>query len=231
MNLQSQEAQDQHPHGALDVHSVFLTIQGEGPFVGRRATFVRLAGCNLQCPLCDTDYTSRRLRVAPLSLLDWVDRVDGGDTRTGLVVITGGEPFRQNIGPFIDQLLLAGYQVQLETNGTLYQPLPYSLITVVCSPKTGRIHPRLRPHIAALKYVVQASAVDPVDLLPMTALGHPSTPKLARPLDNFAGIIYVQPADEGHPDAYDRNLTAAIKAVLSQDYRLCLQTHKLTGME
>jgi len=50
MNQQPIEKQFLHPKGDLEVHSIFLTIQGEGPFTGQRAVFVRLAGCNLQCP-------------------------------------------------------------------------------------------------------------------------------------------------------------------------------------
>ena len=45
---------------SLQVNSIFYTIQGEGPFAGRPAIFIRLAGCNLQCPGCDTEYTKRQ---------------------------------------------------------------------------------------------------------------------------------------------------------------------------
>ena len=69
MNQQAPEKQQLRGDGLLAVHSIFYTIQGEGPFAGETAVFVRLAGCNLQCPLCDTDYTSDRRMVGPMGLV------------------------------------------------------------------------------------------------------------------------------------------------------------------
>src|SRR3954467_9071958 len=46
---------------SLSIHSIFYTLQGEGPYSGCPAVFMRLAGCNLQCPGCDTDYTSGQI--------------------------------------------------------------------------------------------------------------------------------------------------------------------------
>ena len=105
----------------IDLHSVFRTIQGEGPHAGRAAVFVRLAGCNLQCPLCDTEYTEGRTEHRSLVLAEQIDVAFGKDSPlpTGLVVITGGEPFRQNIGRFVAQLVKLGFHVQVETNGRL----------------------------------------------------------------------------------------------------------------
>ena len=53
----------------LEVHSIFYTLQGEGPFCGSPAIFIRLAGCNLQCPGCDTDYTSKREHLSPETIV------------------------------------------------------------------------------------------------------------------------------------------------------------------
>ena len=86
----------------LWVHSIFPTIQGEGIFAGVPAVFLRLGGCNLQCPFCDTDYTEGS---------EWMQ----GDQivylvrffmprKANLVVITGGEPMRQKLGPLIKTL-------------------------------------------------------------------------------------------------------------------------------
>jgi len=59
MNTQPIEKRAIDTH-LLDIVSIFPTIQGEGPYTGQRAVFVRLAGCNLMCPGCDTDYTTGR---------------------------------------------------------------------------------------------------------------------------------------------------------------------------
>ena len=74
LNQQAMEKQDHSPHGSLEVFKIFPTIQGEGPFTGRRSVFVRLAGCNLQCPMCDTDYTSNRVRFESGALLTAVNQ-------------------------------------------------------------------------------------------------------------------------------------------------------------
>ena len=231
----------------VDVHSVFFTIQGEGPFVGTPSVFVRLAGCNLQCPLCDTDYTSSRFQVTPEALEDCVATVQrdvGGKVigKAPLVVITGGEPFRQDITFHVWALLDAGYQVQIETNGTLFiRDFPYDRVTVVCSPKTGKINAQLLPHITALKYVIRAGEVMD-DGLPVNALGHAAHPRVARPPQGFKGTVYVQPVDEaavphtpGHvmlpSDPYQRNLAAAIRSAMAFGYTLGVQLHKIIGKE
>ena len=150
----------------LEVHSIFQTIQGEGPYSGHRATFVRLAGCNLQCPMCDTDYTSEIETMFVRYIAD--------QCLAPLVVITGGEPFRQNISFLCDLLLLDNHKVQIESNGTL-PPSPglSKEVEVVCSPKTGSINAKLYPYIVAYKYVMppqERNQISKVDGLPLKAL-------------------------------------------------------------
>ena len=154
----------------LQVHSIFYTIQGEGPFCGYPAVFVRLAGCNLQCPGCDTDYTSKRtvmtsgevaLKVS--ALMPFVG---------GLVVITGGEPFRQNLSKLFQRLVYdLGCAVQVETNGTLppTENMPSSVV-VVCSPKAGKISSNLAAKVSCYKYVLSATSIA-ADGLPGLVLG------------------------------------------------------------
>lgn len=243
MNEQPPERKFNHPDGIVDLHHIFPTIQGEGPFAGTPAVFVRLAGCNLQCPWCDTEYTARRQMVTPNELLVMVtaatpafhmDRVPGP-----LVVITGGEPFRQNLSEVTKVLFNNGYRVQIETNGVFYDPhFPYGMATIVCSPKTPKIHHHLEPHLAALKYVLQNGRVAE-DGLPADTMG--TDWAVHRPSQAFRGEIYVQPLDEAgaQADASEfceswpnrQNLSAAVKSAMRHGYRLCIQTHKLTGVE
>lgn len=215
----------------LSVHSIFNTIQGEGPFAGERAVFIRLAGCNLQCPLCDTDYTQGREMRSIDSIVRTVREL-APDHRNYLVVITGGEPLRQNIEKLLESLLFSGYKVQIETNGTLFQEgLPYGLFTVICSPKAGKVHPRLIPYISAYKYVLHANQVDPEDGLPTKALDHSASPRVARPPENFAGRIYIQPVDEKDDINNHYHLEAAKASAMKFGYTLGLQIHKIINVE
>ena len=230
MNTQEPLKQSLVTDGSLLVHSIFKTIQGEGPFVGQPCVFVRLAGCNLQCPLCDTEYTVGTGRMTTLSIVTAIFNIF---PETRLVVITGGEPFRQEISPLVKALVSSGHvQVQIETNGTLYtHGFDYiglsNLVTVVCSPKTGRVNKLLLHYIKAWKYVATADSLSPVDGLPVHALEHPASPQLARPPEG--ALVYLQPVDEGDPELNKKNLDSVIASCYKFGYRLGLQIHKLIG--
>lgn len=235
INIQPIEKQDLESQG-LKVHSIFYTIQGEGPFTGFPAVFVRLAGCNLQCPSCDTDYTSHRSHLQVSLIIEQIEHESRFANFKPLVVITGGEPFRQNIAPLVEKLLINDYKVQIETNGTLYVPdLPWGKdgLTIVCSPKAGKISPLLAPHISAYKYVMRADSVDMDDGLPILALDHTSKPRVARPFPGNSKPIYLQPMDPGANDksGYDENVKACIRSCMRHGYILQLQTHKIVGLE
>lgn len=212
----------------LDVHSIFYTIQGEGPCAGQPAVFIRLAGCNIQCPGCDTNYTSPRRMMAAEEVAGLV-KTARGNNDSDLVVITGGEPFRQPLGRLIELLHRQGDYVQIETNGTLYQELPYDQVMVVCSPKTGAINKQLAPHVTALKYVLDAASIGE-DGLPERALDH-GVSRLARPPEGFFGTVYVQPYDPGGPLSNDIHHQAAVQSCLRHGYTLCLQMHKFLGLD
>lgn len=231
LNVQPQESLQRNEDGSLEVHSVFKTIQGEGPFAGIPCVFVRLTGCNLQCPLCDTEYTSKREPWTPGRLTERVNRAKKG----GLVVITGGEPFRQNLSPFVRMLLKNGHYVQIETNGTLFDDtFPFGSVTIVCSPKTPKVHPELVPWIDCLKYVVEDGEVDLTDGLPTSVLGGPRpwrpSPAHIETLRR-TGNLYVQPCDHQDPIKNAANIKAAVNSCLNLGYRLCLQMHKYAGLE
>jgi len=238
VNTQPIEKRRSHDGSTLDVHSVFHTIQGEGPFTGHAAVFIRLAGCNLQCPACDTDYTTDRWNSTPFALLQFVQEM----RRDGLVVITGGEPFRQNIHPLVELLIAEGFTVQVETNGTLAPPtigFPElcSLNTnernkcfIVCSPKTGRVNPLTASLVCAYKYVMAHDSVGK-DGLPLLALDHSASPHVARPHEGFKGVIYLQPCDDKDVVINSANLRECVKSVMLHPYVLQLQVHKIIDVE
>jgi organic radical activating enzyme len=228
--MQVPRGAEYRPLGVLDLHSWFPTIQGEGPFCGERALFFRLWGCNLRCPGCDTEYTAKRQEVTSTFMVNLAREI--GWEPGALVVITGGEPMRQAVGPSVTELVRAGYRVQIETNGILLpEGLPWGdpLFSVVCAPKTSKIHEVILHNAAAFKYVVRAGEIDPDDGLPTRALKHKAEPRVARP--PLGALVYVQPMDEGDPVANALNLDAAIRSTMEHGHRLQIQVHKHINME
>ncbi len=207
----------------LEVQSVFPTLQGEGPYTGVPSVFVRLGGCNLACSFCDTEFEDYK----PVPLNELLKEVKEKSMQAGarvrsLVVITGGEPLRQNIAPFCEALIAAGFKVQIETNGTLYRPLP-DAVDIICSPKnTGQGYFPLRAdllsRINALKFIISKSD---------TAYGY--VPDVGQ--KNTTIPVYVQPMDEYDATRNKENLAYATELAMQQGYRLSLQTHKILGIE
>lgn len=233
LNIQPAEKQDLREDGSLDVFKIWRTIQGEGPLAGSPAIFIRLAGCDLACRLCDTDYTSNRKLMSignitseVLTLMNcWFER---------LVVITGGEPFRQNLVPLTNILNSNAIKVQIETNGTLsnkHFPFWKSNAIVVCSPKTGKVHRDIARY-CYYKYILDAEHIDPRDGLPTNSMGDDCP--IARPpreaLVHY-NKVYVQPLDVQDEMKNKTNLQAAIDSCMKFGYRLSLQQHKLLGLE
>lgn len=218
----------------LDVHSVFTTIQGEGPFCGHAATFVRLAGCNLQCPGCDTNYTTGRVMSSFEGILrQIIEEKRKSNSRANLVVVTGGEPFRQQAtAKFCNFLVEQGYKVQIETNGVLeIDPFLYASVTVVCSPKTAKLHPHNEKRIHAFKYVVNRNSVNHDDGLPIQALSHRASPHVARPPKGFKGPVYIQPMDCQDDGMNALNTKACIDIAHEHGHILQIQVHKVIGVE
>ncbi len=219
----------------LWVQEVFYTLQGEGPFAGQPAVFVRLAGCNLSCFWCDTEFESSTWRPDLDELIAAVEKVRPEFCQ--LIVLTGGEPFRQNIKPFIERALALTEEliVQIETNGTLYVELPESeRIHIVCSPKTTSLNQRLVPKISSYKYLIADGQYDSLDGLPIESTQKAGVvARIARPQAGLQGQIpqvFVMPIDATAAAVSQANTQAAVKVALEFGYRLTLQTHKITGI-
>jgi 7-carboxy-7-deazaguanine synthase len=235
LNLQPIEKRESREDGAVYVHSIFYTIQGEGPFCGTPAVFVRLAGCNLTCPFCDTEYTSKRELMSPSAI---AQRAADLMPKSGLVVITGGEPFRQNLSKLLDMLVHYDNFVQIETNGTLPpSTFHYSRdighrwgAYIVCSPKTGKVNAQIWEQACCVKYVAEENDMLP-DGLPEHALGHPAHPHLARPPAGWERPVYLQPMDAQDDLENMRNIIAVRDSCLENGYILQLQIHKIIGVE
>lgn len=187
----------------MRVKEIFYSLQGEGRFTGTPAIFIRLSGCNLQCPFCDTDHTGGR-EMADDEILSELKKYPAGH-----VVITGGEPSLQLDGAFVDRLHDAGYFVQLETNGT--QRLPENVDWITCSPKDAPI------------------AYTKVDELKMVFLGDPGDDMRISSLASVdARERYLQPCDVGDEEANRRILCGCVDYIKAHPcWKLSLQTHKL----
>lgn len=167
--------------------------------------------------------------------------------RRGLIVVTGGEPFRQDLRELFNQLTRNGYDVQVESNGTLAPtpwhyarhaaPLPVQSdiaigkVYIVCSPKTGKINAGIYEWACALKYVVRSGCVRAEDGLPLSALDHPSNPYPARPPKGWNRPVYVQPLDSKDPAENAAHTSEAVASCLRHGYTLQVQMHKVIGVE
>ena len=160
------------PENKLFVTSLFFTLQGEGPFAGKPAVFIRLAKCNLTCSFCDTffddgdwltfeeiesrvysticDYWNNQGKTAPT----WA--INGFNSYPGVVlVLTGGEPLLQdNISPFMQRQLAHYGAVQVESNGILDTIVPEG-VTLVCSPKCSEKNGVAIKYLAPSKTILQ----------------------------------------------------------------------------
>jgi organic radical activating enzyme len=215
----------------LDVIDIFYTIQGEGPLCGRPAVFIRLAGCNLQCPGCDTRYTQGRETLRVQEIIARVERsfADVAKHHTPIIVITGGEPFRQNLAVLVPTLTRQ-YLVQIETNGTLGvdDPAPFKFARIVCSPKAGKVHQSIVDMATCFKYVVHHESVSPLDGLPILALDHSASPQVARPPKGMP--VYLQPMDCQDPVINKLNQDAVLASCLKFGHVLQIQIHKILGV-
>lgn len=203
------------------VKEMFLTLQGEGMQAGRRAVFIRFAGCNLWtgreqdratavCQFCDTDFVGidgdHGGRYGASDLADQALALWNGEG-VPFAVITGGEPMLQLDPPLIAALKQRGFTIAVESNGTIAAPPGIDWLCI--SPKAGSV-------------VVQRSGQEVKVVWPQPALD----------MEDIASWDFphhlVQPMDG--PDIR-ANEQAAIDFVLAHpNWRLSIQTHKLLGL-
>jgi 7-carboxy-7-deazaguanine synthase (Cx14CxxC type) len=206
------------------VKEIYYTLQGEGANAGRPAVFLRLAGCNLWsgreedraeaiCRFCDTDFVgtdgpggdryAAADRLADAVAARWPEGADG----RRLVVCTGGEPLLQLDHALVQALHARGFEIAVETNGTL--PVPPGIDWVCVSPKAGTSVVVTRGQ--ELKLVFPQEGAEP---------------------ERFRGLefehFFIQPMDG--PDR-DRNTALAVAYCLAHpEWRLSLQIHKVVGI-
>ena len=187
----------------MRINEIFYSLQGEGYYTGKAAVFVRLSGCNLRCPFCDTqhemyqEYTNEQILTEIASY------------PTRHLIFTGGEPGLQLTEATITFFKDHGYYVQVETNGTY--KLPVGIDWVTCSPKFEFCrHAELHlQHINELKVV------------------YDGTNNMAVYDDIEADCYALQPCDTGDADRNKHIVQQTIDYILSHpQWQLSLQTHK-----
>lgn len=208
---------------SYQVKEIYYTLQGEGARTGRPSVFLRLAGCNLwsgreadrataMCSFCDTQFMGTdgpgggKFANAEV-LAGVVERIWEGRSGAPYVVCTGGEPLLQLDRPLIAALHERGFEIAIESNGTVAAPEGIDWICV--SPKAGA-------------RLVQTTGDELKLVFPQ--LG-------ARPEDYAElafGIFSLQPMDG--PARAANTAAAATYCLHHPQWRLSLQTHKLIGI-
>ncbi|HWJ99203.1 MAG TPA: 7-carboxy-7-deazaguanine synthase [Xanthobacteraceae bacterium] len=205
------------------VKEIFLTLQGEGVHTGRPAVFCRFAGCNLWsgreqdraeavCQFCDTDFVGTdgtkggKYKDAE-ALADAIAGEWGAEPENRFTVLTGGEPLLQVDEPLLAALHARGFEVAVETNGTLEPPAGLDWICV--SPKAGS---ELKLKTGnELKLVYPQEGAKPEDFVSL-AFHH----------------FLLQPMDG--PDAVENTRRAIEYCLKHPQWNLSLQTHKIMGI-
>jgi organic radical activating enzyme len=134
------------------VSEIFWSAQGEGLNSGVPAVFVRLAGCSLRCPYCDTRRSwSGGRDMDTAAVVAEVQRWLAAYPRS-ILVLTGGEPLEQDLGTLLKALKGKKRFVAVETNGLHFQELPFDWWTVSPKDVSGfRVHPRLWSRASEVK--------------------------------------------------------------------------------
>jgi 7-carboxy-7-deazaguanine synthase len=205
------------------VKEIFLTLQGEGAQTGRPAVFCRFAGCNLWsgreedraeavCKFCDTDFVGTsgskggRYKSAA-ELADAISAEWGAGKEKRFTVLTGGEPLLQIDTELLDALHARGFDVAVETNGTLEPPRGLDWICV--SPKAGAELRIKSGH--ELKLVYPQEGLSPEDFAGL-------------PFEHFS----LQPMDG--PNIVENTKLAIAYCLAHPQWNLSLQTHKALGI-
>jgi 7-carboxy-7-deazaguanine synthase len=216
----------------LHVNEIFATIQGEATWTGTPSVFIRLQGCPVGCPWCDTKHTwpegRERDRKPPGELLEKIDPAPSWAAMTpdrivataaGMgprhFVLTGGEPLVQDVGELCRLLLELG-TVQIETSGTIERSVPADVWLTV-SPKVGmpgglQVQPSMLAEADEVKMPV-GSAADLEHLDELLELGQVS------------GEVWLQPLSQD-PTATE----LCVATCMARGWRLSIQTHKFAGL-
>ena len=198
----------------MKVNEIFYSLQGEGLNTGTPAVFVRLRGCNLQCPFCDTEHAEGK-EMTEGEIIEEVSRY-----KASLVVITGGEPALQLTESLVEMLHLLGKTVAVETNGTI--ELPKNVDWVTLSPKDAFLGEKAKPVL---------TEADELKLVFSDDLCRDAC-KCVSKYDNInVRHRFLQPCDTGDAVKNAEIIKKTIEYCKEHpEWRLSLQTHKILNI-
>lgn len=196
----------------MKVNEIFYSLQGEGYYSGTPAVFVRLSGCNLQCPFCDTQHECGT-EMDEEAIVAEVAKYPARH-----VVVTGGEPSLQLTATLVDALHKAGKYVAVETNGTM--PLPTNVDWITLSPKNAYVDGAevVLIHADEVKVVYDGIHDPDKHLAPFTS--------------HLSPLTFLQPMDTGDAARNAVITEAAVEYVKRHpEWRLSLQIHKILNIQ
>ncbi len=203
------------------IQETFTSLKGEGLYTGEPMHFIRLAGCNLACKFCDTAYNEAK----SIRLDELIEPI--ANSSIVRVVITGGEPTMQKLGPLVDVLHLANKLVHLETNGTIKCQEEFDWIAV--SPKSLDCDLSLIAMADEIKFLVGFDGWKTfIDKFMEKFHVHHET------------LLYVMPITRGiqenqtrtSKDFIQENIDNAIEYChLNPEFRYCIQLHKVLEIQ
>ncbi len=203
----------------LKIAEIFASLQGEGLRQGEPTLFVRLSGCNLRCPFCDTKraWTGGK-SATPEQIAGRLERLRRAHPAEW-VVLTGGEPLMQDLERLAGLLKKKGYKIQVETNGHYWRDLPsVGWYTVSPKPPEYIFHPRFRVTAREVKLVASR------ELTPAVVL---------RVRDEFPARtpLLIQP-ESNKPDSRAKALRLVWDAAREgrANVRLSLQMHRILAI-
>jgi len=192
------------------IAEIFLSIQGEGKYTGVPMVFIRLAGCNINCEFCDTNYKERSV-MSEGDILNLISL----HYSTRRVCLTGGEPLMQDVELLCKKLHYYGHKIHLETNGSF--PIRYELFDhVVISPKSMDV-------TDANLYIA-----DEIKLLYGTEDFEKWTKRATSNVFDLNADLLVMPLETNSFLLTQQNKKDALKFVLANPrFKLCAQLQKL----
>ena len=191
---------------------IFHSVQGEGYHTGTPSIFIRFGGCNLQCSWCDTDFS----KWDRISITEIMTILEQWTTRR--IIYTGGEPAMQKLRPLSNELHSKGYNIAIETNGTI--ELKEGLVDWICVSPKDMLYP---------EFSIKQRKGDELKVV-YTGQDLSMYDNLKKGFDN----LFLQPCYDESKDAGTNGETfhSTFDIVMQNPgWNLSLQTHKWMGVE